>query len=348
MQPEHKKARDLYPDLVRTTGICLIVMLHVAAILFYQYADQSKWISCLFFDSPARVGVPLFFMLSGALLLTKQEPIHVFFQKRFFKVLIPLIVWSVFYLVWRTVYHKQSIPNWFYAILNGPTYPHLGFIYVLISLYLTTPVLRYFYQAADFFTKLYYLIFAFYAASFLPFFTLLSGKTNPIWIDLQFFSGWIGYFILGAFIAEYNDKKYKNVFLGLFVLGSLATALLTIWWSAVKGNASESFFEYLAPNVIFSAIGLFYFLKSSEKWLKNCNKKIKNGIVAISKTSFGIYLIHLFVLEILGSGVLFSALNAEMGNPYITVPCISVLCLVLSFLIVFIMQKVPVLKHCVP
>lgn len=339
---------NLYPEFIRTTGICLIVILHVAAILFYQFDNKFNWIASIVFDAPGRVGVPLFFMLSGALLLTKQEPIHVFFKKRFIKVLIPLIAWSVFYLIWRSLYHKQSVPNWFLAILNGPTYFHLGFIYALIGLYLAAPVLRYFYQAGNFYTKLYFLIFAFYAGSLLPTFMGLTGKPNPIGIDLTFFNGWIGYFVLGAFLAEFSVKQYRFSLLGLFVIGSILTGLLTVWWSNKVNAPNEFFYEYLKPNVVLSALGLFYFFKLSENSLKRLNEKTKKVIITLSKTSFGIYLIHPFILEIFSSGLLVTPLNAQMGNPYITIPAVSILCLAICFGIIYIMQRIPVVKHCVP
>ncbi len=74
----------LYPDFIRCVGIMLIMIIHVGAGAFYSFSD--KWTAANLFDSFSRIGVPLFFMLSGALLIGKDEPLHVFFQKRFIKV----------------------------------------------------------------------------------------------------------------------------------------------------------------------------------------------------------------------------------------------------------------------
>jgi surface polysaccharide O-acyltransferase-like enzyme len=341
----------LYPDLVRVIGICLIVLLHVAAGLFYSFSD--KWTAGLLFDSPARVGVPLFFMLSGALLIPKQEPISIFMKKRFLKVIIPLIAWSIIYLVWMTFYHHREVHRWFTAILNGPVYFHLGFLYILITLYLATPIVRRFYYNSSRDLKLYFLLFCLLSSTILPTYTLLTGKPNPIGIDLHFFNGWIGYFVLGAFLAElgnsiFNNPKYRKFFLIIFLIGSASTALLTAWWSNKIGTPNEAFYEYLMPNVVLSAIGLFGYLQSFEARLNLSNTATRSGLSLISKTSFGIYLIHPIILELFASSLMPIPLTAQLGNPYLTIPLVALLCLGVSFGIIWVLQRIPVIRYCVP
>lgn len=59
------------------------------------------WISNVY-DSISRWGVPVFVMVSGALLLdtSKQEGILTFYKKRLSKIFIPIIFWTAFYLFW--------------------------------------------------------------------------------------------------------------------------------------------------------------------------------------------------------------------------------------------------------
>ena len=90
------------------------------------------------------MSVPLFFMISGWLLLPRSESLRVFFTKRMTKVLIPFVAWSFIYLFWFCGNHANQCSTNFVAqlLLVKGTYYHLWFLYSLISIYLIVPVLR--------------------------------------------------------------------------------------------------------------------------------------------------------------------------------------------------------------
>lgn len=130
-------------SLLRVIACFMVIQLHVSAELFDVW-DQKWWAGNVY-DSLVRSSVPLFFMISGATLLPKQESIRVFFSKRFIRVIPPLLFWSIFYLWWLS-YNGVKTGNWALAILSGPTMFHLWYFYALIGLYAFVPVLRKFYQ----------------------------------------------------------------------------------------------------------------------------------------------------------------------------------------------------------
>ncbi|MGH8822038.1 MAG: acyltransferase family protein, partial [Rhodoferax sp.] len=80
---------------------------------------NDKWWAGNVYDSLTRSSVPLFFMVSGATLLPKQEPIRAFFAKRFIRIVPPLLFWSIFYLWWLS-YNGVATGNWAVAILLNP------------------------------------------------------------------------------------------------------------------------------------------------------------------------------------------------------------------------------------
>lgn len=341
--------RLLYPDFIRSTAILLIMIIHVGAGAFYTFSD--KWNAANLFDSFSRIGVPLFFMLSGALLIGKEEYLHVFFQKRFVKVVIPLIIWSIFYWAWRTYYYGQTVSGGIWSMFVEPLYFHLGFIYIILSLYLAAPIVRLFYPSSSTYIKMYYIIIALVVTGILPFMSVLTGITKFIFIDFSFFSGWIAYFILGKFITECKTNLYRWIFFSVFIVGSLSTTLLTYWWSHQRGTPNELFYLYLSPNVVVAAIGMFGFLVSFEENLKSLSPTLQKAMISVSQASFGIYLIHPVILELLASpriAWLSPPLTANLGNPYLSIPLIALLCLGISFGIVFFMQKIPLLKWAVP
>src|SRR3546814_13654277 len=78
----------------------MVVVWHVAAMKFGVFDNQ--WWASNFDDSLTRSCVPVFLMISGVLLLGKQETLAVFFRKRFARILPPLLFWSLFYMSWNT------------------------------------------------------------------------------------------------------------------------------------------------------------------------------------------------------------------------------------------------------
>ncbi|HMU70790.1 MAG TPA: acyltransferase family protein, partial [Chitinophagales bacterium] len=146
------RKRAVHFDLVRFIATFAVVQLHVATPWLWRESDTDSyfWIVCIMFDTIGRAGVPIFLMISGALLLSHQEPIGNFFKKRFVRVFVPLIFWTVIYEIRILADHHYlhggvSADNIFEVLKNpfsGPVYDHLWFLYMIIGMYLVTPLLR--------------------------------------------------------------------------------------------------------------------------------------------------------------------------------------------------------------
>ena len=148
MTQNMKSQRIFSFDIIRVIAIMAVVMIHVAAPFVVDYAATSKE----FFvgnicDSLSRIGVPLFVMLSGALLLKEDKP---FPMKKMFQstliLLISLYAWSFIYAVtfkvlWPLM-HQETI-NWISfgkALIMG--HYHQWYLFMIIGIYLITPVLK--------------------------------------------------------------------------------------------------------------------------------------------------------------------------------------------------------------
>jgi surface polysaccharide O-acyltransferase-like enzyme len=97
------------------------------------------------------VSVPIFVMVSGMLLLDEgkwDESPKSFFLKRFNRVVIPFVAWSILYSFWKLrfdVYHGHflsPISAFIHDFPMGNVSPHLWFFYALIPVYAITPILR--------------------------------------------------------------------------------------------------------------------------------------------------------------------------------------------------------------
>src|SRR3546814_10665596 len=87
-------------DTARIGACFMVVVLHVAAMNFGVFDNQ--WWASNFYDSMTRSCVPVFLMISGVLLLGKQETLAVFYRKRFARILPPLQFCYMFYISWNT------------------------------------------------------------------------------------------------------------------------------------------------------------------------------------------------------------------------------------------------------
>lgn len=140
--------RDIRFDYVRAIAIVCVLFIHSMALVNVG-AEQGEMGARLTRSVLSIVysGVPMFVLLSGALLLGKDEPIQTFFKKRLSRVLLPFVVWSV--IVGVIIYIQnggRSIFGYGSFFIKGlfTTGVHqiYWYIYMLIGLYLATPVLR--------------------------------------------------------------------------------------------------------------------------------------------------------------------------------------------------------------
>ena len=69
---------------------------------------------------------------------------------------------------------------------------------------------------------------------------------------------------------------------------------------------------------------------------------------SLAVASFGIYLIHILVIEILNDRIPFLHVNSFMGYPLWSVPLVTTLVFLLSFALVRGMQKIPIIKLMIP
>jgi surface polysaccharide O-acyltransferase-like enzyme len=139
------------PDLIRTLAIGMVILLHCSG---FPYSIQGEitptvildWFTSNVYAAFGILGVPLFVLLSGSLLLEPSkanEPMRVFFKKRFNRIGFPLIFWTIAYFAWSHYVHGKPLTlfNISQGLLTG-SYDHLWFLYLLIGLYLVTPILR--------------------------------------------------------------------------------------------------------------------------------------------------------------------------------------------------------------
>jgi surface polysaccharide O-acyltransferase-like enzyme len=365
----HKRVKGdpiLYPknggtslpvDLIRTVAIVLVLLLH-ASIEGIPVSDPMSpqgmqlWWTSDVYRSIALVCVPLFIMLSGALLLQPSkvdEPIGVFFKKRWKRIGIPFLFWGAAYFAWSFfVYEKAlNVTSIVQGVFAGPYY-HFWYLYILVGLYLLTPVIRVLVAHASWRTMKYFLVVWFVGTAIIPLFSLYTAiSTQVSWFNGSVFvvTGLVGYYILGAYAAKLQ-LRFSRLIL-LLAAGWFFTIFGTY---VLVGALGESFSPYLLDassfGVIFASTALFLLLaaipnQTVETRFSRGNKVLK----IISLNTLPIYLFHVMVMEALQRGYLGFKLSVTTLNPVIEIPLIVLVTLLICLAVIVPIMKIPYVKR---
>jgi surface polysaccharide O-acyltransferase-like enzyme len=319
-----------------------------AAINTAQYS--AMYSSHTVYFSVVLMGVPLFFMLSGALLLQPSkvnEPIGVFFKKRVNRIAIAFVFWSIIYLLWsffvdKTAMTPQSAVQ---SLLGSGAYYQFWFIYAMIGLYLLTPILRVVSANSNQKILLYIVVLWFLSVAAVPFLHLLTGLV--VNGDLLVIGGSIGYFVLGEYIMRGVSLKTKTV--RALLIGSVACTIIGIYLVTGPFSALNQwyFFNYISSfNIIFASFAVFVLLsRHSPDWPGSNHPKLSRFIQAISANTLAIFFLHPIVLETLYRGYLGVRISQfTFISPFVEIPVLGAVALLVTLSLVLVMKKVPVLK----
>ena len=349
------RGRSVDVNFIRTVAIIGVVLLHASGRYTITSQELSQmnplqfagWGMVDFYQSIAvTVGVPLFLMTTGALLLEpgKNESLKTFFRKRWVRIGLPLIFWGIVYFVWdflviKIPFTAESIIQ---GILNGP-YTQFWYMYVLIGLYLLTPILRIFISHADEALVKYFLLIWIIGVSILPFIGLFT--TFTLSNNVFTLTGYVGYFVFGTYLLT---VKAKRSMMTAFIVGGLAlTAIGTYVLAATSAVDMYFFQEYFSPTILVASTMLFMlFLTFPPLERHGANEQpLRNKLIKIiGENTLAIFFIHVIILESIQNGYFGLALNRDTLNPVLEVPFITVIVLFASLGIVLLLKQVPHLK----
>jgi surface polysaccharide O-acyltransferase-like enzyme len=316
-------------SILRIMATFSVIVIHVSGPLVVKFSDILifEWRVANFYDSISRYSVPTFFMISGALLLGKDYELLDFLKKRFRKIIIPFLFWSLLYsLLNRYAFTSEpfSVVKIIRDIFYGSKY-HLWFVYALLGVYLTVPVLRSWIKNAPQKEILYVLII------WMITIILTIPKLNIYFpkIDFTYLSGFIGYFILGYYLSLFKFEKKLSVI--LIFLGSLITIVGTYYFTERNNKFYYYFYEYLCFNTLMVSSGVFMLFNRLQ-----CNKpKVIYFVLQFNTTCFGIYLMHPLLLQLFG----LIGFDVSIFNPIISILLVALVCFLSCAALVFSFKK---------
>lgn len=338
--------RTIYLDWLRFFSIFAVVVLHCASQNWYRTdVNGFEWQVFNFYDSLVRWAVPVFVMISGCLFLNKDVDIRKLYGKYIFRLTVAFFIWSIFYAFFTP---HNSIIQYFTILMKGKY--HMWFIPMIIGLYVLLPMMRQIVKNEE--VMKYFLLCSFVFLSFIPTINKLIrdfGSEDMIkgWdiihktilsLRINSFFGMTAYFVLGYYLNSIDLNKKKRVF--IYCLGLLGSVLIIILQSVVAiklQNRHANYYDAANIFVLSQCIAIFVFFKYTEfpKFANTLGEKL-------SQYSFGVYLVHVFVLEQLRQ---LCGINTLSFNPIFSVPVIAVGVCTISFVISAILNHIPTLKR---
>lgn len=299
-----KRTHLYYFDYLRIFAAFSVVFMHSAAGP-YNGGFTGGWEALNVFISLAYTAVPLFFMMSGFLLLSSEKTgsFSVLVEERLPRLVLPLASWSLVYVLWG-LYQQggltlRAIASGMFHGLNAPAWVHLWFLYTLIIFYLLSPLL---YRLLGRLNSLGHgLLFGLLVGVNLVIMVLpLLPREYTYLLDwsvstqYHIFFGHLCSFLLGYYLGR-MEKRIPNFLLSLLGLGLwIAIILGTRVYSFRTGVLSSVFFQQHAGYEVALAACIFLLCK------QNLNRKPATRLLLpSSQLMFGVYLIHCLILSIL-------------------------------------------------
>ena len=338
------KKRVLYFDILKAIAIIFVILIHVISEHWLLLdVNSNSFISLTFLDSLSRFCVPAYFMISGAIFLNEDKKVTIkdILKKYVPRILLIFVFWNLAYnfiylFVNKGTINFNTISTIIINTLLGKGIFHLYFLPIIIGFYLCVPLIKKI-TTKDNRDLLKYLILLL----FLVFGTerLLMYFFN-IKIDYSLlFGGYLIYFLLGYYLNTFSiNKKNTRLIYILGIIGLIITFVGTIITSKERG-ITDVFFKYDTFNVIMYSSFIFLFVKN------NLNKANERVLGILSKTNFGIYLIHGLVLGLLEYIGIFNRIDSTSITLSVLVNVIIIY--IVSLICVSILIKIPGIRRLV-
>ncbi len=312
-------------DILRIISILAVILIHTSSrVLEVNHFDLKSVPVLTIANQLSRFAVPLFFMISGFVLelsFSVHQNFWLYIKKRFSKILLPYLFWSLFYYFFIYTHHDNNLLRVF---LSGSASYQLYFIPALLIFYLIFPLLR-------------KIQFNKYLMIFLGILQILL-----LYIDYKYFGIHINFpiriallnlyvFLVGIVAFRHQTQLQKLLSRNWPI--SLITTILCGTWVVIDGFSRyyqtfnfEAIYSQWRPSIFLytlsiAAFGLYFFSKL--KFPESLVKKI-------ASLSFFVFFVHTWILELLWKNNLHWGLFASVT--------------IVSFTIAFMAHKIPYLN----
>lgn len=328
-------------DFLRAFAIIGVVVIHVSAPACRQDVGSLNWFLALFWSSVTRASVPIFLMVTGALMLdpAREVGLKELWSRRIPRLLLALLAWAFVYKVYllRSGLSAPALVQAVKDVLAFHHQNHLYYLHIALLVYALLPAVRLIAAHAEKRTLEYLLVLWALLGIVYPAvkgvwpLTLLYGIPTQYGLNLAYAS--VGYSLLGWYLRQYAAVPWR------WALTAAAGFLLTCGGTAVlslrKGALSEALLEGASPGVALLGAGICGWAFSALR-----DKSAPAAVRLLAKASFCVYLVHLFPMWKLSE----FGINAAAGPSFVLIPLVTAAVLACSLAVWAILSRIPIVR----
>ncbi|WAA09079.1 acyltransferase [Fervidibacillus albus] len=307
--------------VVRAIAILGVLAVHSTSSVVTELGHDSKfWIFYNFVNIFMKFGTPTFIMLSSFVLFYNysnrkidQQLLRRFYKNRLLYILIPYLIFSIFYYSLTVfLYYDYSLQEFFnkftIKLLTGKAYTHLYFVFISIQFYILFPILLWVFQKWKWISKNAIWIglviqwaFVLYNHYILNF--PLTGSISLSYMSYYFLGGFLGiYYDKVKDWLIFNNRRILSISIWIVWLIAGFSHVYLWYWTRTTGLYTDAKLYTFLWNIHTLASSIV--LMQMAYWIyAKWSPKIVNILIQLGIVSFGVYLIHPFILLVYRNGI---------------------------------------------
>lgn len=354
---KQRKIIKIHIEFLRIIAAFFVIFNHTNAFSYFRTLDTSsiKYWFFLALSVICKISVPLFFMISGALLLKKYDEPAKILIKRIIRIGIALLIFSFLSYLQQIDFGNETfnLKRFFTVMVEKDWLNVFWYLYAFLAYLITLPFMRVLAKSMENKHYLYLVILQILFTGLIPIalYLLYEGRHS---INRNFSVNWIlSYYPLYPLIGHYlenklNIEKVHKKHLIILWLANISSIALTCYVTYYNNSITNGFPQtYLMSLTVINCITLYITFK--KLWSLYSVGHIGNIVSSIGKCTFGIYLFH---------GLLLRDPDISFINPILkndafknvnltsfttsTIRCVEIM--IIGYLITIILKKIPLIN----
>ena len=326
-------------SLLKLLASMAVVVVHTSMWRVSQGDVHSLgWWGANVADAAGRFGSAMFAMVAGAVLLARpaEEAPWRFVGQRMQRLLPAVVVWSVFYFVWREwMWGGLTLASMSKDVVLGSPWYHLWFMYMMLGMYVVLPLLRYVVLGVGASGGWLYVL----AVSALLTWGASIAQTMQH-LSHASFIGLVPFFAVYFWAGYYfRQRQMKVGRLSLALAGLLAVAGMALGvacsYPQMKDWAFVLFYSNRSPLAMLLTFALFLAV------MRVPAARIPAWVAPLGSVTLGVYAVHPFWIDMLGSAGWSLALAGDAW------PLVAVVVYALSMATSLLLFRLPGLRRLV-
>ena len=348
-----ERRRILHIEVLRIIAAFFVIYNHTGLngfLLFSSFGPQQirYWVY-LFFSVCCKISVPIFLMISGALLLNRDESKKSLIM-RAVRIIIALVLFSGLSYFQQIYFGAEvfDLKRFIYVFVTDTWMSPFWYLYSYIGFLLTLPLLRKIAVGFSVGDYKYMIALVLTIHGLLPplMYVLSAGDVtvnrnfNVAWVATQiFFYPLLGFFLERRLNIEKITRKWFSIFWLINICSMIATCYVSHMEYLISGEFRQSFLMAFVP---INASCLYLTLSKGMR-----SRKMKPTsillIKEIGRCTFGIYLFHGLLLRSEIGIIKYCTTLNNIPLIKISLHCLEIM--IIGGLITFLLRKIPIVRE---